>query len=241
VQKRFAHGASINGAYTWSKLISNTDTLTTWLESSVPGIQDPRNLQAEKSLSADDAAQRLVISYVYDLPFGRNQPFLANAPRFVDYVAGGWGLGGLTTLMTGFPLGFGTNQNLTNSFGGSSRPNYVPGCAKQTAGSAVSRLNDWFNTSCFVQPAAFTFGDESRLDPTLRAPGVADWDAAVYKSFPVNRDGTMNVQFRAEAFNLFNRVQFGYPGLTQGSSNFGVVTSQQNNPRLLQFALRANF
>ena len=241
VQKRFARGASINGAYTWSKLLSNTDTLTTWLESSVPGIQNPRNLQAEKSLSADDAAQRLVISYVYDLPFGRNEPFLANAPRFVDYVVGGWGLGGLTTLMTGFPLGFNTNQNLTNSFGGGSRPNYVPGCAKHTTGSAVSRLNDWFNTSCFVQPAAFTFGDEPRLDPTLRAPGVADWDASAYKSFPVNRDGTINVQFRAEAFNLFNRVQFGYPGLTQGTSNFGVVTGQQNLPRILQFSLRANF
>jgi Carboxypeptidase regulatory-like domain/TonB dependent receptor len=241
VQKRFAHGASINGAYTWSKLLSNTDTLTTWLESSVPGIQNPRNLQAEKSLSADDAAQRLVVSYVYDLPFGRNQPLLSNAPRFVDAVVGGWGVGGLTTLMTGFPIGFGTNQNLTNSFGGGSRPNYVPGCSKQMTGSATSRLNEWFNTSCFTQPAAFTFGDEPRLDPSLRGPGVANWDATASKSFPVNRDGTVNVQFRAEAFNLFNRVQFGYPGLTQGTSNFGVVTTQLNLPRVLQFSLRANF
>jgi hypothetical protein len=241
VQKRFAHGASINGAYTWSKLISNTDTLTTWLESSVPGIQNPRNLQAEKSLSADDAAQRLVVSYVYDLPFGRNQAFLSNSSGIVNAVIGGWGVGGLTTLMSGFPIGFTTNQNLTNSFGGGSRPNYVPGCAKQTTGSAPSRLNNWFNTSCFTQPAAFTFGDEPRLDPTLRAPGVAEWDASAYKSFPVNRDGTINFQFRAEAFNLFNRVQFGYPGLTQGTSNFGQITTQLNLPRVLQFSLRANF
>jgi hypothetical protein len=239
VQKRFAHGASINGAYTWAKLLSNTDTLTTWLESSVPGIQDPRNLKAEKSLSADNAAQRLVISYVYDLPFGRNQAFLANTPKVVNAVIGGWGLGGLTTLMTGFPLGFGTNQNLTNSFGGGSRPNYVPGCAKEIKGSATARLGEWFNTSCFTQPAAFTFGDEPRLDPTLRGPGVADWDASAYKTFPIHE--SVNVQFRAEAFNLFNRVQFGYPGLTQGTSNFGVVTTQLNLPRVLQFSLRANF
>jgi hypothetical protein len=239
VQKRFAHGASINGAYTWAKLLSNTDTLTTWLESSVPGIQDPRNLKAEKSLSADNAAQRLVISYVYDLPFGRNQAFLANTPKVVNAVIGGWGLGGLTTLMTGFPLGFGTNQNLTNSFGGGSRPNYVPGCAKEIKGSATTRLGEWFNTSCFTQPAAFTFGDEPRLDPTLRGPGVADWDASAYKTFPIHE--SVNVQFRAEAFNLFNRVQFGYPGLTQGTSNFGVVTTQLNLPRVLQFSLRANF
>jgi hypothetical protein len=51
----------------------------------------------------------------------------------------------------------------------------------------------------------------------------------------------MNLQFRAEAFNLFNRVQFGYPGLQQGASNFGIVSSQLNNPRLLQFSLRLNF
>ena len=239
VQKRFARGASINAAYTWSKLLSNTDTLTTWLESSVPGIQDPHNLKAEKSLSADNAAQRLVISYVYDLPFGRNQAFLANTPKVVNAVIGGWGLGGLTTLMTGFPLGFGTNQNLTNSFGGGSRPNYVPGCAKEIKGPATARLGEWFNTSCFTQPAAFTFGDESRLDPTLRGPGVADWDASAYKTFPIRE--SVNVQFRAEAFNLFNRVQFGYPGLTQGTSNFGVVTTQLNLPRVLQFSLRANF
>jgi Carboxypeptidase regulatory-like domain len=138
VQRRFARGASINGAYTWSKLLSNTDTLTGWLETvGPPGVQNPRNLQAEKSLSADDAAQRLTVSYVYDLPFGRNQPFLSNDSRLVDAVVGGWGVGGLTTLMTGFPIGFTTNQNLTNSFGGGSRPNYVPGCAKQTTGSAV--------------------------------------------------------------------------------------------------------
>jgi hypothetical protein len=241
VQKRFARGASINGAYTWSKLISNTDTLTTWLESSVPGIQNPRNLQGEKSLSADNAAQRLVVSYVYDLPFGQGKTFLSTSSRVVNAVVGGWGVGGLTTLMTGFPLGFGTNQNLTNSFGGGSRPNYVAGCAKQATGSATSRLNQWFNTSCFTQPAAFTFGNEPRLDPALRGPGVAEWDASAYKSFPVNRDGTINVQFRAEAFNLFNRVQFGYPGLTQGTSNFGVVTTQLNLPRVLQFSLRANF
>jgi carboxypeptidase family protein len=239
VQKRFARGASINGAYTWSKLLSNTDTLTTWLEASVPGVQDPRNLKAEKSLSADNAAQRLVISYVYDLPFGRGQAMLANTPKVVNAVIGGWGLGGLTTLMTGFPLGFGTNQNLTNSFGGGSRPNYVPGCTKQITGSATSRLNQWFNTSCFTQPAAFTFGNEPRLDPTLRSPGVAEWDSSAYKTFPIHED--INLQFRAEAFNLFNRVQFGYPGLTQGTSNFGRITSQANLPRVLQFSLRANF
>jgi hypothetical protein len=147
----------------------------------------------------------------------------------------------VTTLMTGFPLGFTTAQNLTNSFGGGSRPNYVPGCDKVVSGSETQRIGQWFNTSCFVQPASFTFGDEPRNDPTLRASGVANWDASAYKTFPFTHSEKVNMQFRAEAFNLFNRVQFGYPGLQQAASNFGIVSSQLNNPRLLQFSLRVNY
>ena len=169
------------------------------------------------------------------------QQYLPNVSRAVDYVIGGWGLGGVTTFMSGFPLSFGTNQNLTNSFGGGSRPNYTPGCSKQIGGGAVSKLNEWFNTSCFTQPPAFTFGDEPRNDANLNAPGIANWDASLFKKFPITADGRVNLQFRAEAFNLFNRVQFGYPGLTAGTANFGVIGSQINNPRVLQFSLRAAF
>jgi hypothetical protein len=242
LQKRFSGGASFNFAYTFAKLLSNTDTLTNWLEPSSPGgVQDSYDLQAEKSLSAQDARQRFVTSYVYDLPFGRGRKFLANPSSLIEYTAGGWSLEGVTTLMSGFPLSFRTNVNLTNSFGGGSRPNYTAGCSKATSGSAVSRLNSWFNTSCFTQPSPFTFGNEPRTDPQVRAPGVADWDSAVVKKFPIARDGKVNVQFRAEVYNLFNRVQFGYPGETQGTANFGIVGSQQNLPRILQFALRVGF
>jgi hypothetical protein len=240
-QQRFAHGASINAAYTWAKLISDTDTLTTWLEPGVAGVQDPRNLNAEKSLSSDDARQRLVVSYVYDLPFGRGMRFGSNVPGVLNQLLGGWGFGGVTTVQTGFPLGFTTAQNLTNSFGGGSRPNVVPGCNKMVPGNETQRINQWFNPACFTQPAPFTFGDESRNDPDLRASGVANWDASMYKTFPFTHNEATNLQFRAEAFNLFNRVQFGYPGTQQGASNFGIVSSQLNNPRLLQFSLRLNY
>ncbi len=238
-QKRFSGGASINLAYTYAKLISNTDTLTNWLEPSSPGgIQDSNNLKAEKSLSADDARNRLVVSYVYDLPFGHGRAFLSSS-KIAEYTVGGWGLEGVTTLMSGFPLSFRTNQNLTNSFGGGSRPDYVAGCQKTTSGSAQHRLNEWFNTSCFTQPAPFTFGNESRTDSELRAGGVADWDTAIVKTFSI--EAHANLQFRTEVYNLFNRAQFGYPGTTEGSSNFGVVNSQQNLPRIFQFALRFGF
>jgi len=201
---------------------------------------DSYNLRAEKSLSGNDVTNRLVVSYVYDVPVGRGKTYLSHASGMVNEVLGGWGLEGVTTLQSGFPLEFTTNLNLTNSFGGGSRPNYTPGCSKQINGSAVSKLGGWFNTSCFTQPPAFTFGNESRNDGHLRAPGIANWDTAAVKRFPIKSEGGY-VQFRVEAFNLFNRVQFGYPGLVQGTSNFGVIGSQYNLPRVLQFALRVNY
>ena len=105
----------------------------------------------------------------------------------------------------------------------------------------MSRLNEWFNTDCFTQPAQFTFGNEARNDSQLTAAGIANWDSALFKIVPVDKDGKVSVQFRAELFNLFNRVQFGYPSASQGASNFGQVNSQANNPRLGARLSKAEF
>ncbi|MGH9613858.1 MAG: carboxypeptidase regulatory-like domain-containing protein, partial [Bryobacteraceae bacterium] len=184
---------------------------------------------------------RLVASYVLDVPIGKGRRYLGNANGFVQSTIGGWGVEGVTTIQTGFPLHFGTNVNQTNSFGGGSRPNVVSGCDASLSGATQSRLNKYFNTACFTQPAPFTFGDESRTDPKLKAPGIANWDFSAFKNFPFGPEGRLNLQFRAEFFNIFNRVQFGYPGQTQGQASFGVITGVQNNTRLVQFALRFGF
>ena len=88
----------------------------------------------------------------------------------------------------------------------------------------------------FKAPLAFTFGNESRLDPTLRSNGINNWDFALFKTTPITE--RVGLQFRTEVFNLFNRVQFGVPNLAVGNPSFGVINSQANNPRLIQFALR---
>jgi hypothetical protein len=116
------------------------------------------------------------------------------------------------------------------------------GCNETVSGSAQSRINQWFNTSCFSLPAAYTFGNESRTDPVLRGPGIANYDFAVFKRTAITE--RFNVEFRAEAFNIFNRVQFGQPNLqysTAANSTFGVISSQLNQPRLMQMALRLRF
>src|SRR5262245_22885164 len=236
-ERRFKAGSSLLASYTWAKLISDTDTLTGWLESSGPaGVQNNNNLRLERSLASFDVPHRLVVSYVLDLPFGNGRKFMSGVSGTAAKLVSGWGINGVYTFQSGFPLRFGTATNQTNSFGGGSRPNVVSGCNQELSGSAQERLNQWFNTSCFTQPAAFTFGTESRVDPKLRAHGMNNWDFALFKNTKITE--SVGLQFRTEFFNLFNRVQFNFPGQALGNPQFGIVSSQVNNPRLMQFALR---
>jgi hypothetical protein len=244
VEKRFASGGTILAAYTYSKLIANTDTLTAWLEpGGVAGgggaAQDQNNIRLERALAAFDTPQRLVVSYVLDLPAGKGKKLLGNVSGLMDKLVSGWGINGVSTFQSGNPLGLTTSANLTNSFGGGSRPNVTAGCNTGEPASAQQRLGQWFNTSCFSQPAAFTFGSEGRTDPHIRSQGIANWDFALFKDTAVTE--RVGLQFRAEVFNLANRVQFGNPGTALGVAAFGVVSSQVNNPRLIQLALRLHF
>jgi hypothetical protein len=238
--KRFRSGGTVQASYTWSKLLSDTDTLTSWLEAghAVGGVQDPSNLRLEKSLASFDAAHRLVASYVYDLPVGKGKHFLSTVHGPADKLLSGWGIGGITTLQSGLPLALTTASNLTNSLGGGSRPNVISSNVA-ISGPAQSRLGQWFNTAAFAQPAAFTFGNEPRTDPILRAAGINNFDFTVVKHTQINE--RFRLEFRTEFFNLFNRVQFADPGTSLGSPQFGIVTSAMNLPRLVQLGLRLSF
>jgi hypothetical protein len=182
-----------------------------------------------------------VFSYVYDLPLGKGQRLLSGTQGFVSKLVSGWGINGVTTFQTGFPLGLTASPNVTGLNTGL-RPNVVSGCNKVISGSAQSRINGWFNTSCFSVPTSYTFGTEGRTDPQLRGPGIANYDFAVFKKTPITERFILEI--RAEAFNLFNRVQFGPPNLvatTAANNTFGVISAQLNQPRLMQLAMRLSF
>jgi Carboxypeptidase regulatory-like domain len=247
--KRFKDGGTLLAAYTNAKLLSNTDTLTTWLESGVGSPQDWNNLKADRSLSSQDVSQRLVISYVYDLPFGHGQRYMSDATGVVDKVVSGWGVDGVTTFQKGFPVPIsyaGSNgisaAGFTQNF--QLRPNVVPGCNKGAAHTLAPNTTNqfvWFNTNCFVAPAEWGFGDEARVDATIRGAGINNWDFALFKTTNFGPENKLGLQFRAEFFNTFNRVQFGPPGSALGGGNFGIVSSQLNSPRLIQLALKFLF
>jgi hypothetical protein len=245
-EARFGAGGTLLASYTFSKLISDAESLTPWLESGWnAGFQNWRNLKAERSLATFDVPQRLVVSYVLDLPVGKGKKYLSNAHGVAGTLVSGWGIDGILTEQRGTPLFLGTSENLIgdpNAAG--SRPNFdLAACPNGAglSGSAVSRLNEWFNTACFTQPPPFTFGNVGRTPPNIRNDGLHNLDFALFKNTDFGPQGRIRFQFRAEAFNLLNTPQFGYPGMTQGTPQFGVVSSQANNPRLIQFGTKLIF
>jgi hypothetical protein len=259
VTRRFQGGGTMLVSYTNSKLMSNTDTLTSWLEGGTTGgvgaVQDWNNLKGERSLSSQDIPQRLVASYVLDLPFGHGKKFLSGMSGFGNAVVSGWGLDGITTLQRGFPakISWGGGDALSQAgLGiGTLRPDYVGGCDKNVGGSALRRVSEWFNTACFTAPSGnnpsvaipnnpWTFGNEPRVDATIRQQGVVNFDFAVFKRTTIME--RLNVEFRAEFFDLFNHPQFGPPQYVETSSTFGQVTNTVNSSfRIAQFGLKFIF
>jgi Carboxypeptidase regulatory-like domain len=235
-ERRFSKGLTILAAYTFSKTITDAGSRLS-INFANPGIQDSNNLSGERALANFDVPQRFVFSYNYELPFGPRKPLLSGGGRALGLIAGGWAINGITTLQRGVPLGLTTSVNQTNSLGGGSRPNNN-GTSAALSGAVESRLNQYFNTSVFSQPPAFTFGNTSRTLPDVRAPGTINFDFSIVKNTHLTE--RINLQFRTEFFNGLNNVNFGSPGTTFGTSTFGVISSA-SDARVIQFALKLLF
>jgi len=222
-RKRLSQGLMFEGSYTYGK-------------ASEIGMshQDSYNLDASWALASYDIAHRFVISYLYELPFGHGRRFASGASTFVNALIGGWQFNGITTLQSGTPLSI-TATNTAGVFGARTQPNNN-GNDPRLSGPVEDRLNRYFDTTVYSQPAAFTFGNEPVFSPVLRAHGVQNFDLSFFKNFAVRPSVT--AQFRVEALNAFNRVQFSAPNTSVTSTSFGVITGQANAPRQLQFGLK---
>src|SRR5260370_24949141 len=135
------------------------------------------------------------------------------------------------------PLALHTATNNTSSYGGGSRPNNNGHSAYLDPSQRA--LNRWFNTSVFSQPDPFTFGNTGRLLPDMREDGIKNFDFSTQKNFALSEK--LRLQFRGELFNIFNTPQFGRPGTSLGNPTFGIISSQANSPRQIQFGLKVLF
>ena len=242
-QKRFGTGGNLLFSYTWSNFYGSADVLSPWLEANrfgvggAQGVQDNNIIASgESSKSSFDVPHRLVISYVLDLPIGKGRKFFSGTSGIVEKVISGWSINGISTFQNGFPMAFiNANRNaLVENFAagnagtgaGVTRPNIVAGCDPTITGTAQSKIGKWFNTACYSAPGAFEFGNAPRVDSVLRATGINNFDFAISKKTSITERSS--IEFRAECFNIFNRVQFSPPNTQLGAAQFGQVTAQYN-------------
>ena len=237
--RRFKNGLTLLASYTWSR--SATDALGVSTAgaaqiTSITGAQNAYNKRAEWSLSTQDAPNRFTTAVTYELPFGKGKPFLTNG-RILDRIAGGWSANVVGILQTGFPLSV-TQPNNNSVFGASYQLPNATGVSPATSGSAAERINGWLSAAAFSQAPQFTFGNITRF-LNVRGPALFNWDVSVFKAFSVRE--RIKAQFRAEALNATNTAYFGNPNTTLTNSQFGVISSQINNPRLIQLGARVTF
>jgi hypothetical protein len=238
-QRRLANGLTVLASYTWSRSESNVlgvSTAGAGQITSLAGAQNAYDKNAERSLSTQDVPSRFTTALTYELPFGKGKPLLASG-RILNLIAGGWSANAVGILQTGYPLAV-TQPNNNSVIGASlQRPN-ATGVSPETAGSADSRIDGWLNPAAFSQAPLFAFGN---LTPFLsnRGPGLFNWDVSAFKTFSIRE--RLKAQFRAEALNATNTVYFGYPNTIYTNPNFGRITTQVNNPRLIQLGARFTF
>lgn len=233
--RRFSKGLSLLTAYTLAHSLDDSEGDEGF--GAGPGgsnlPQDDNNLKFERSRSYTDARHRIVVSSVYDLPFGRGKQFANQTNAFVNQLISGWETSDITSYSTGYPFAvLGPDFSQTNS--GSPRPNRI------CSGVGQKSINDWFNQNCFTvagSAAAPAFGDSKRN--ILSAPGQANTDLAILRHF--NVEDKFDVEFRSEFFNAFNHPFFGGPANNISSpGTVGKITSA-GEARDIQFALKIVF
>ena len=241
-ERRMSGGFVMLASYSYGKLISDGINGFGFAGSELVNQFDYQNgkfdRRSERSIEATDSAGRLVFSSIYELPFGKGKRFSSSSGA-VNRVIGGWQVDGVFTLQSGTPLAIrGANNFLAN------RPNSTGVSAALPGGQRSSAR--WFDTTQFVNPANFTFGNLSRLMPDVRGPGIRNVDLSVIKTTQLTEK--VGLQFRAESFNFANRVNRLSPNTTfvpgpdgrNQSGTFGTIT-RSRDARVVQLALKLIF
>jgi outer membrane receptor protein involved in Fe transport len=236
-QKRFSKGFTILANYTWAKVIDDwpygqdITTVVAGGNSPIPWYMPGRH-QFDRGPADFDRTQRLVASFVY------NTPAFKGSPAAVRYAAGGWGLTGIFTFQTGFPFTATYGKDASGTALSSDRPVLLNNAVYGTGacGSAAPCV-DWLVPTAFGAPAAGTFGNMGK--GSLRGPNSMTYNGGLSKEFPLPKE-RLKFQFRAEFFNLFNRVNFNNPATSLTGAGFGRITGSAD-PRIGQLALKLLF
>jgi hypothetical protein len=225
-------GLDFQGVYTYAHSIDDSSG-----NSNGVGIQNPTNLRLYRGNSDFDIRHNLVLSWTYALPFGRGKKFASGAHGATQALLGGWRLNSIDTFKRGAPFTPTMVSSLLNSGSAGQWPNRIG------SGNLDNRtIHAWFNTSDFVSPGNYTFGNSGRN--ILFGPGTRQVDFSLFKDFIFSENRGRRLEFRAEAFNVLNTPQFNNPNASIGNIAAGTITSAgapllfQRTSRQIQLALK---
>ncbi len=241
VNRRFSHGFSVRGIYTFSKTLDDGDSLNQTTAGNAPGlVANPFDVRGDWGLATFDVRNIAVISALYELPFGHGKQFASGLGGWGDRLVSGWSVNSIITLQSGFPFTPQLSYNPTNS--GDTRNPVRPFVNPDFTGPVIlGKPGQWFDPNAFLQPPPNSgfYGNLGR--DTLIGPGLATWDFSVLKDTSIRE--RLHVQFRAEIFNLLNRANFNTPNLivftpSGVSGTAGAITSTSTSSRQVQFGLK---
>ncbi|HWQ55186.1 MAG TPA: TonB-dependent receptor [Bryobacteraceae bacterium] len=227
VVQRYSAGLTMLVSYTISKSIDDYTNIFFPLDDKLN-----RGLSSDKAI---DVPQTLVISYSYELPWGRGKKWLSGISRPVDALVGGWSINGITSFRSGAPLAVRVGTSRLNT-GTTNRADITCSSVPKP-----KRVEQWFDTSCFADPAPFAFGNSGIGH--VRGPGLHNWDFSIFKQFSVTERSRF--EFRGEFFNLFNmphfRINNNTDNTTLGTSSFGRISSTALPGREIQLGAKFSF
>ena len=244
VEQRAHNGLSFLVSYMHGKSIDDSAGTPFNVTPSRSQAMDPTNFRRERGLSGFDIRNRLVVSSVYQLPFGKGRRF-QSGNRIVDNVIGGWETSGIVSFQNGRPITVLLARDNANVLGTVDRPNVVgnPYVAGQVAANPICNApaqvgtpGFWINPCAFVAAPAGTFGNEGRNN--LTAPPFKNLDVVISRVIQVGE--RFSAQVRMEAFNAFNHPNFDAPGQTLDGAGFAALLSA-GTARQLQFGLKLRF
>lgn len=231
-QNHLSSGFDFQGAYTYAHSLDNSSG-----NSNVTSIQNSANLRLFRGNSDFDIRHSLVLSWSYELPFGRGKRFGSSAQGLLQGAIGGWQINSIDTFSTGAPFTPVMVTSLLNSGSTVQWPNRI-GSGKLDNPT----IGAWFNTADFQSPGNYVFGNSGRN--ILFGPGTKQFDLSVFKSIAFTEGGTRRLQFRAESFNILNTPQFNNPNAQIGNLAAGTISSAgapllyQRTSRQIQLALK---
>jgi len=230
--RRLHEGLSILGGYTFSKSTDNGSGIRV-LNGDTLFPQDSRCLDCEWGLSIFDVRHRFVSSILYELPFGDGKPFLQSGVGAA--LLGGWQISTIFNVASGFPRTAFVGTDRSNTGGGQDRPNVVAGQDPNLPSDQRSPAR-WFNTAAFTLNAPGTFGDAGRNN--FFGPGITNVDTSLIRNFHFSNK---TIQFRLEAFNVFNNPIWADPNTTLTSPLYGTITDTRKPMREVQLGVKFVF